>query len=111
MLHAAARLNGMTELTLNKLDILSGLETVKLAVAYLIDGKRTTAMPYDLMTLAKAEPVYEELPGWSGDITGLRKFADLPSNAQTYLKRIESLVGVPVASVGVGPARDQVILP
>ncbi len=111
VLRAAARLNGMTELTLNKLDILSGLETVKLAVAYLIDGKRTTAMPYDLMTLAKAEPVYEELPGWSGDITGLRKFADLPSNAQTYLKRIESLVGVPVASVGVGPARDQVILP
>lgn len=110
-LRAAARLNGMTEFTLNKLDVLSGLETIKLAVAYIIDGKQTTAMPYDLITLGKAEPVYEELTGWSGDITGLRKFSDLPTNAQNYVRRIERLTDVPVLSIGVGPARDQVILP
>jgi adenylosuccinate synthase len=110
ILRYAARLNGMTELTVNKLDVLSGLDTVKIAVAYNIDGQRMTTLPYDLLTWNRAEPIYEELPGWSEDLTAVRQWSDLPMQARAYLEKIEAVIGVPVSLIGVGPARDQVIL-
>ncbi|HLY25260.1 MAG TPA: adenylosuccinate synthase [Aggregatilineales bacterium] len=109
-LRYAARLNGMTELFLNKLDVLSDLDMVKIAVAYAIDGKRVTTMPYDLAVLAKAEPVYLELSGWKGDITGARKLNDLPTQARAYVEEVSRIVGVTVTGIGVGPARDQMVL-
>jgi adenylosuccinate synthase len=111
ILRYARRLNGLTELVINKLDVLSGFDTLKIAVAYKIEGKQVTALPYDLMTLGKAEPVYEELPGWTEDIMNTRHLTDLPKNARRYIDRIQEIVGVPITSIGVGPARDQVILP
>ncbi len=110
MLRYAVRLNGLTELILNKLDILSGLETVKIAVAYKIDGHQVSTPPYDVNALTKAEPIYEELPGWSENIMGARSLSDLPTAARRYVERVAELVGVPITAIGVGPARDQVIL-
>ena len=109
LMRYSARLNGFTELIVNKLDVLSGLRELAIAVAYTIDGKRVTTMPSDWELLARAEPVYETLPGWSEDITGIRNAADLPQNARDYLKHIEKLIGVPIASIGVGPERNQLI--
>ncbi len=110
ILRYAVRLNGMTELTVNKLDVLSGMDTLKLAVAYNIDGQRVTTLPYDLLAWGRAEPIYEELPGWTADLTGVRKWSDLPTQARAYLEKIEQVVGVPITLVGVGPARDQVVI-
>jgi adenylosuccinate synthase len=111
VLRYSVRVNGMTELILNKLDVLSGFPSLKIAVAYTIDGKQTTAMPYDLTLLSRAEPVYEEVPGWSGDIMGAKHLSDLPEAACQYIKSVEKIIGVPITAIGVGPARDQVILP
>ncbi len=109
VLHFAARLNGLTELVVNKLDVLSGLDELKIAVAYTVDGKRVDTLPYDLAAQARAEPIYEALPGWQEDITGMRRLADLPANACRYIETIQRIVEVPVSMVGVGPARDQTI--
>ena len=111
VLRYAVRLNGLTELVINKLDVLSGLPEVKIAVAYEIDGQRVTSVPYDLMAMGRAKPIYDTLPGWTENIMNTRKFADLPAAAQGYIRHIEQVVGVPVKSIGVGPARDQVIEP
>jgi len=109
LMRYAARLNGFTELILNKLDILSGLPELAIAVAYQIDGKRVTTMPYDWQLLNHAEPIYETLPGWSGSIMDAKTWDQLPANACTYLDRVEKLIGVPISAVGVGPAREQMI--
>jgi adenylosuccinate synthase len=109
MLRESATVNGFTGLVVNKLDILSGLSEVPIAVAYRIDGKRTEDFPMTLDELSRAEPVYETLPGWSEDITGVRRFEDLPAAAQRYLDRIESLAGVAVELISIGPDRDQTI--
>jgi adenylosuccinate synthase len=111
VLRYAVRLNGLTELVLNKLDVLSGLDEVKIAVAYDIDGKRLETVPYDLLVLGRAEPIYEILPGWSADIMNAKTLTDLPANARRYIKRIEEIAGIPITAIGVGPARDQVVLP
>jgi adenylosuccinate synthase len=68
-------------------------------------------MPYDLAVMERAEPIYESLPGWSEDITQARRLTDLPANARRYITRIEEILGVPISAIGVGPARDQVVLP
>ncbi len=109
MLREAATVNGLTGLALNKLDILSGLPEIPVATAYRIDGKRTEHMPMTLSELERAEPVYEALPGWDADLTGARTDDDLPDAARRYVARIESLVGVPVALISVGPGRTQTI--
>ncbi len=109
VLRFARRLNGLTDLVINKLDILSGFDEIKIAIAYEIDGKRVETIPYDLTVLARATPIYETLPGWSGDIMGITRWDDLPINARAYIERIEQLVGVPIVSIGVGPERDQAI--
>ena len=82
---------------------------IKIGVDYRIDGKILDSMPADLNTLAAVEVVYETLPGWELDISGVRKFEDLPVNARNYVRRIEELMGVDVEWVGVGPARDAML--
>ncbi len=109
-LRYVARMNGMDELALTKLDILSGLDTLQIAVAYTHKGVKIDDLPQDSETLAECEPVYEELAGWREDVRSVRAFANLPRNAQTYIARIEELVGVRVSIVSVGPERDQMLV-
>ncbi len=101
------RVSGITDLSLNSIDVLSGLDTVKICVAYEIDGKEITEYPATLDELEKAKPIYKEYPGWKEDITGVRKLEDLPENALNYLKEIERLCGVKVSIFSVGPDREQ----
>jgi adenylosuccinate synthase len=110
VLREAAIVNGFTSLAMNKLDILSGLEEVPVATAWRIDGKLTHDFPMTLDEVARAEAIYEALPGWSEDITGVREYARLPDAARRYVERIEALVGVPIDVISVGPDRDQTLL-
>jgi adenylosuccinate synthase len=103
-LRLAVRVNGMTEIALTKLDVLGGHETLKICVAYELDGERLSAPPYD--DLDRVTPVYETLPGFSEDISGCRVRADLPENARLYIERIEELVGCKVGIISVGPDRE-----
>ncbi|ODT94943.1 MAG: adenylosuccinate synthase [Pseudonocardia sp. SCN 72-86] len=105
----AARVNGITDYFLTKLDVLSGLDTVPICVAYEVDGKRVDDMPMTQTDVHHAVPVYEEMPGWFEDISGCRDFDELPANAQAYVHRIEELTGAPVSAIGVGPGRDETI--
>ncbi|MCI0395359.1 MAG: adenylosuccinate synthase [Chloroflexi bacterium] len=109
VLRYAARVNGLTELALTKLDILSGLAEIPVCVAYKLAGERITHLPADLETLARCRPVYETLPGWEGDITAVRRLADLPANARRYIEFVAESTGVAISHVSVGPGRDQVI--
>ncbi len=109
LLRYAARVNGLTHLALTKLDILSGFETIKIAVAYNYRGERLEHLPLDSDMLATCQPIYEELPGWSEDIRGARALEDLPTAARRYVERIEELVGVPILLIGVGPGREETI--
>lgn len=106
MLHAK-RVSGLTHLSLNCLDVLTGLKTLKIASAYKLNGETIYHYPASLKELNSCEPVYEELPGWDEDITGVKKFEDLPVNAQNYVNRLAELVGVDIATFSVGPDRDQ----
>jgi adenylosuccinate synthase len=103
------RINGINELAVTKLDVLSGLERIKLCTAYRRDGKTLTDLPFGPADLSPYEPIYEELPGWSEDVSAVRKWADLPSAAKAYLDRIADLAGVPVRLVSVGPERQQLV--
>jgi adenylosuccinate synthase len=109
LLRYAVRVNGLTELTLTKLDVLSGLKTIRVCTAYKAAGRTYTELPMGPADLAPFEPVYEELPGWDADLTAVRTRAGLPSQAKDYLKRIESISGVPISLVSVGPEREQVV--
>ena len=112
ILRYAARVNGLDELALTKLDVLSGLPRLKVAVAYQRGGERIDAFPaeFGVESLAEWEPVYAELPGWEEDITGVRQREALPPAAREYVARIEEWVGVPVTFIGVGPEREQAIV-
>jgi adenylosuccinate synthase len=103
------RINGINELAVTKLDILSGLESLKLCTAYRRDGKTLTDLPFGPADLSPYEPVYEELPGWSEDVSKVRKWADLPAAAKKYLDCIADLAGVPIRLVSVGPERQQLV--
>ncbi|MEK6443241.1 adenylosuccinate synthase [Pseudonocardia sp. T1-2H] len=105
----AARVNGITDFFLTKLDVLSGLDNVPICVAYEVDGKRVEDMPMTQTDVHHAVPVYEEMPGWFEDLSAFRTFEELPANAQAYVHRIEELTGAPVSAIGVGPGRDQTI--
>jgi adenylosuccinate synthase len=109
VLREAAIVNGFTSFAMNKLDVLSGLAELPVATAWRIDGKLVHDFPMTLEEVARAEPVYEVLPGWSEDLTGARAYAELPANARRYVERIEALVGVPIDVISVGPDRDQTI--
>lgn len=110
ILRYAARINGLTQLAMTKLDILSGLPQIPVCVAYTRDGQPVNHFPPDLTELAQCQPVYEMLPGWDEDITMARAWAELPLNARRYVQFVAEQVGVPVSLISVGPARDQVVI-
>ncbi|MBX6750877.1 MAG: adenylosuccinate synthase [Micromonosporaceae bacterium] len=106
----AVRVNGITDLFVTKLDVLSGLEKVPICVAYDVDGERVDEMPMTQTALHHAKPIYEELPGWLDDLSKCRSVEDLPDNARRYVERIEELSGARVSVVGVGPGRDENVI-
>ena len=109
LLKYAVLVNGMTHLAITKLDILSGLPEVKMAVAYEIDGKRSDKWPENMRDLDKVKPIYESFPGWTENIEDITDFYKLPKTAQLYIKAIEKFVGVPVSLVSVGNSRERTI--
>lgn len=109
-LKRSVQLNGITGLCITKLDVLDGLETVSLGIGYQIDGQFTELLPFGAAAVAKAEPVMEEMPGWSDSTVGVTEFDDLPENARRYLLRIAELCEVPIDMVSTGPDRDETIL-
>lgn len=109
MMRQAVRLNSLSEVAITKLDILDGFERLKVCVAYEVDGKRHDYLPYHQSDLHAAKPIYEELPGWGVDITGVRDRAGLPSEAVAYLDFLQDQMGAPIGLVGVGPGREQFV--
>src|SRR5690625_304201 len=105
-----SRINGLTDLVLTKLDVLTGLEKVPVCVAYDVDGVRHTEMTVDQSDFHHATPVYEELDGWWEDISGARTFEDLPPNAQRYVLALEEMSGARISAIGVGPDREATIV-
>lgn len=103
----AVDINGLTDIVITKIDVLSGLDTVKICVAYDIDGKRYTSVPASTEILARAIPVYEELPGWKEDISQMKNYDELPENCKKYIKRMEEILNCPISVVSVGPDRSQ----
>lgn len=103
----ARRVSGLTDLSLNSIDVLTGIKTLKICTAYRLGDEIITEYPANLRTLAKCEPIYEELPGWDEDITGVRSLDELPENARHYLERVSQLTGIPLSIFSVGPDRTQ----
>lgn len=110
VVNQSRRMSSLTGLAVMLLDVLSGLDTLKICVAYQLDGKRVYGLPATIKDIERCEPVYEELPGWQEDITHVSSFEELPFNAQNYLKRISELVNCPIYLFSVGPSRDQTII-
>jgi adenylosuccinate synthase len=110
VLKESARLNGLTGLVITKLDVLTGLNPVKICVAYDLDGVRRDTVPATLAALTRCRPLFEELPGWTEDIRGVRRCQDLPTATQNYLQRVEELVEVPLQIISVGPDREETIM-
>ncbi|NLW07160.1 MAG: adenylosuccinate synthase [Clostridia bacterium] len=110
ILRHAAEVNGFTGLALTKLDVLTGIETLRICNGYRYQGNIIRDYPASLQVLKQCQPVYEELPGWQEDISNARSVTDLPANCRNYIKRLEELVGVPVQLIAVGPRRDQTIV-
>lgn len=110
ILRYAARINGLTGICLGLLDVLGGLETLSICTAYRIGDTVTSDLPCDLTNLLDLKPVYEDMPGWSEDITQAKTVQDLPGNCRAYVRRVQDLVGVPVVSLSVGPSREQTIV-
>ena len=106
----ATRVNGLTDIFLTKLDVLTGIERIPVCVAYEIEGQRITELPMTQTDFHHAKPVYEELPGWTEDISGARSIEDLPANAQAYVRYLEELSGAPISAIGVGQDRDATIV-
>lgn len=109
ILRHTKRVSGLTGLAVTLLDVLTGLDKIKICVAYKLDGKEITHVPASIKDFAKCEPVYIELDGWNEDITHVTSFEELPINAQNYLKKIEEIVGVKVSIFSVGPDRTQTV--
>ena len=109
-LRRAHQINGLTGLCITKLDVLDGLDTLKICTGYKVDGVVSESTLTNADAFEAAEPVYEEMPGWSESTVGIRKEEDLPQNARNYLKRLEELVGVPIAIISTGPDREETII-
>jgi adenylosuccinate synthase len=105
----SARINGITDFVLTKLDVLTGFAKIPVCVAYEVDGVRFDEMPVNQSDFHHATPIYETFPGWTEDISTARTFDDLPANAQNYVRAIESMSGARFSAIGVGPARDEII--
>jgi adenylosuccinate synthase len=110
LLRYAVRINGLTELVITKLDILSGIKTLKLCVAYRKGDKTLADLAFGPSNLDDYEPIYQEIPGWSEDVSAIRQWSDLPLSARGYLDSIARLTGVPVRLVSVGPEREQIVI-
>ncbi|MET0805605.1 MAG: adenylosuccinate synthase [Lacisediminihabitans sp.] len=106
----SARINGVTDFVLTKLDVLTGLETIPVCVAYEVDGQRVEEVPVSQSDFHHAKPIYENFPGWTEDITGVRRFEDLPQNAQDYVLAIEAMSGSRISAIGVGPGREAIVV-
>ena len=106
----ARRVSGITELSLNSIDVLTGINPLRICVAYNYKGKIMEEFPASLNILAECEPVYEELAGWTNDITGVQSLDDLPPEACHYVERVSQLTGIPIAILSVGPKREQTIM-
>jgi len=109
VLRYAAQVNGFTELLLTKLDVLSGFDELQIATAYIIDGKHHSLLPATNSDIENATPIYETLPGWKEDISGARRFDDLPAAAREYIRRVSELCDTPIHTVSVGPEREQLV--
>ena len=105
----AARVNGVSDFVLTKVDTLTGRERIPVCVAYDVNGVRHDEMPMTQTDFHHATPIYEEFDGWSDDISGCRTFDELPKEAQTYVRAVESLSGARISAIGVGPERSQII--
>lgn len=110
MARYAARINGVTDFVVTKLDVLSGLKKIPVCVAYEVDGVRMDEMPVNQSDFHHAKPIYEEFDGWTEDITGARSFDELPKNAQDYIRALEAMSGARFSAIGVGPEREQVVV-
>ena len=106
----AARVNGVTDFVLTKLDVLTGLDEVPVCVAYEIDGERVDEVPTDQARFARAVPIYETFPGWTEDISKARTLDDLPRNARDYVTALERMINAPISVIGVGPGRDETVV-
>ncbi|MBC7441299.1 MAG: adenylosuccinate synthase [Ramlibacter sp.] len=104
-----ARINGVTDFVLTKLDVLTGLATIPVCVAYSVDGVRFDEVPVSQSDFHHAKPIFEDFPGWTENITGARTFEDLPRNAQAYVLALEEMSGARISAIGVGPGRDAII--
>ncbi len=109
-LRYAHAINNFTCLALTKLDVLSGLKEIRVAVAYLLDGKRIETFPATVSQLERVQPIYETLPGWQEDICGVRDFEKLPKEAKAYVRFLEEALGIPVALIGTGPEAEALIV-
>lgn len=110
ILKHAFRVNGLTEIALTKVDVLTGLDEIKVCTAYRYQGGNLDEFPVQLEKLSACQPIYETLPGWKEDISAIRDFDKLPENTRNYIKRIEELIAVPVKIIGTGPEREEAIL-
>jgi len=106
----ASRVNGLTDFVLTKLDVLTGIEQIPVCVAYDVNGVRFDELPQDQADFTVAVPIYESFPGWTEDISKARTFEDLPKNAQDYVIALENISGCRMSAIGVGPARDEIIV-
>ena len=106
----AARINGLTDFVVTKLDVLTGWEQIPVCVAYEVGGKRFDEMPMTQTDFHHAKPIYEYFPGWTEDISGARKFDDLPKNAQDYVRALEKMSGARISAIGVGPGREETVV-
>jgi adenylosuccinate synthase len=107
LLKKAIYLNGYTEISLTKLDVLTGLDPIRICVLYNYRGENIDYPPELTEELEKCSPVYEDLPGWEDDLTQVKSFEELPENAKGYVKRLETLMKVPITYISVGPGREQ----
>jgi adenylosuccinate synthase len=106
----AVRLNGLDGFAVTKFDVLTGIDPVRVCVAYEVDGDRTTRFPSSATTLGRAKPIYQDFPGWRGDLSVCRRVEDLPFEARSFIASLESMTDCPVAIVSVGPDREQTIV-
>ncbi|MEC4721419.1 adenylosuccinate synthase [Noviherbaspirillum sp. CPCC 100848] len=110
LLRRSVQINGVSGMCLTKLDVLDGLESLKLCTGYMLDGKKIDIFPVGAEDASRCEPIYEEMPGWSDSTVGAKSLEALPATARAYIKRIEALVGVPVHMVSTGPDREETIV-
>ncbi|MBW2369068.1 MAG: adenylosuccinate synthase, partial [Deltaproteobacteria bacterium] len=110
ILENSVRLNGLTGIVITKLDVLGGLDSLKICTGYRYNSETLTHFPASLKVLGACEPIYETLPGWSEDISGMRTYDELPENTKNYLKRVAQLAGVPIDILSVGPGREETIV-